>query len=72
MGGASSGGAEALFGLTTLEGLVANCNLPGSKAGGDDLESRRLEFGMGHGFGILGDRWAAVPELGLGLADTGH
>ena len=72
VGGASSGGAEALLGRTTMEGLAANDNLPGSGTGGDDLRSRRLDLALGYGFGVLDDRWTAIPELGLGLADTGR
>ena len=72
VGGASAGGAEALFGRTTLEGLAANDPLPGPDTGADDLRRRRLDLALGYGFGVLDDRWTAIPELGLGLADTGR
>ena len=49
VGGASSGGAEALLGSGTLEGLAANDN----GGGKDDLESRRLELKFGYGFAAL-------------------
>ena len=65
LGGASSGGAEALLGRTTLEGLAASDD-------GDDLGSRRLDLEIGYGFGVLNDRWMAIPELELGLTDTGR
>ena len=65
MGRASSGGAEALLGRGTLEGLAANDN-------GDELKSRRLEARFGYGFAAFGDRFTWTPEAGLGLSDTGR
>ena len=71
VGGASSGGAEALLGRGTLEGLAANDNGGGSRAG-DDLKSRRLELKFGYGFAAFGDRFTWTPEAGVGLSDTGR
>ena len=65
VGGASSGGAEALFGRGTLEGLAANDN-------GDDLRSRRLELRFGYGFAAFGDRFTWTPEAGVGLSHVGR
>ena len=72
LGGASSGGAGALLGRRTLEGLAANDPGSGSGAGGrDPLESRNLELRLGYGFPALGDRFTATPEIGLGMSN-GH
>ena len=68
VGGASSGGAEALLGSGTLEGLAANDN----GGGKDDLESRRLELKFGYGFAAFGDRFIWMPGAGVGLSDTGR
>ena len=64
LGGASSGGADALFGRRNLAGLAAN-------DGGDPLESRNLEVRFGYGLAVLGDRFTSTPELGLGMSN-GH
>ena len=64
VGASASGGADALLGRGTLEGLAANDN-------GDELENRRLELKLGYGFGAFGDRFTSTPELGLGLSQ-GH
>ena len=37
-----------------------------------DLESRRLEARFGYGYGMLGGRFTATPELGVALSDTGR
>ena len=66
VGGASSGGAEALLGSGTLEGLAANDN----GGGKDNLESRRLELKFGYGFAAFGDRFTWMPGAGVGLSDT--
>ena len=68
MGSSASGGADALLGRGTLEGLAANDN---GADGGDELENRRLELKLGYGFGAFGDRFTSTPELGLGLSQ-GH
>ena len=62
MGAAASGGMDALFGRRTLEGLAA-----GDEDG--DLANHRLDVGLGYGFGVLGDRFTAMPEAGLGLSN---
>ena len=62
VGGASSGGAEALFNLSTLESLADN----------DDLNNRRLELQLSYGLPVLGDRFTLVPELELGLYESGR
>ena len=64
LGGASSGGADALLGRRTLAGLAVGDD-------GDPLESRRLELRFGFGFGALGDRFTSTPELGFGMSN-GH
>ena len=60
VGGSSTGGVNALFGRRTLKGLAANED-------DDDLDRRRLEADLGYGFAVLGERYTATPELGLGL-----
>ena len=65
VGGAASGGADALFGHRHLGGLAAGDDGPG----GDDLANRRLELRMGYGFGAMENRFTATPELGLGLSN---
>ena len=60
MGGASRGGPAALLGRGTLAGLGA----------GDGSDARRFELELGYGVGVLGERWTATPELGLGLTDA--
>ena len=61
MGGASSGGMDALLERDTLEGLTAN---------DDELGERRLEAKLGYGMPVLGSRLVGTPELGLGLTGT--
>ncbi len=65
-GGASSGGAEALLGRGTLEGLAANEN------GGDDLRTRRLEARFGYGFAAFGDGFTLTPEAAVGFTNVGR
>ncbi len=64
LGGASSGGADALLGRPTLAGLAANDH-------GDPLESRSLEVRYGYGFPAFGDRFTSTPEIGFGMSN-GH
>ena len=63
VGAASSGGAEALLGRGTMEGLAPD-------DGGDELERRHLEAKLGYGFALFGGRYSGTPELGLGLSGT--
>ena len=63
VGAAPSGGAEALLGRGTLEGLAAN-------DGDDELERRHLEAKLGYGFALFGGRYTGTPELGLGLSGS--
>ena len=65
LGGASSGGMDALLGRGTLAGLAANDNDE------DALQQRRLELRFGYGFPAFGDGFTSTPELGLGLSN-GH
>ena len=53
-------GADALLGRQTLADLAANDN---------GFERRRLELNLGYGFPAFGDRFTAMPELGLGLSN---
>ncbi len=69
MGASATGGADALFGRTTLAGLAANDPGSESGAGDDDLANRRLELRMGYGFGAFGDRFTMTPEFGMGLSN---
>ena len=64
MGGPSSGGADALLGRATLAGLGAEDE--------ETPDARRFDARVGYGFGVLDERFTAVPELGLGLSHTGR
>ncbi len=70
MGGAASGGADALLGQRHLGGLAAidNGAGAGNGSGADDLENRRLELKLGYGFSAFQDRFTSTPEAGLGLS----
>ena len=61
MGGASSGGMDALLGRGTLEGLAASDD-------GGELANRRFEMRLGYGLAAFGDRFTLTPELGFGHA----
>ena len=61
LGLAASGGADALLGRPTLDGLAANDD-------GDELSRRRLDLRLGYGFGAFGDRFTMTPELGFGMS----
>ena len=63
MGLSATGGADALLGRTTLEGLAANDD-------GDELDRRRLELRLGYGFGAFGDRFTWTPQAGLGWSES--
>ena len=63
VGAPASGGMDALFGQSHLDGLAASHE-------GDALEGHRTELRMGYGFSVLGGRFTAMPEVGLGLSDS--
>ena len=70
VGDPASGGADALLAQGALTGLAAQ---PSSESDGDgDRQPRRLEARFGYGFPAWGGRFASVPEVGLGLTDTGQ
>ncbi|MYD77935.1 MAG: hypothetical protein F4239_03215 [Gammaproteobacteria bacterium] len=60
-GAQATGGADALLGRETLADLADNYK---------GFENRRLEFRLGYGFPVLGDRFTATPELGVALSDA--
>ena len=60
VGLSARGGMDALLGRRTLEGLAAHDD-------GDDLARRRLEFALGYGFPLFGDRFTSTPELGFAM-----
>ncbi len=62
MGLSATGGADALLGRTTLEGLAANDD-------GDEFDRRRLELRLGYGFAAFGDRFTSTPEAGFGMSE---
>ena len=64
LGGASSGGVDALLGRRTLAGLVVGDD-------GDPLESRSSEVRFGYGFAALGGGFTSTPEIGFGMSN-GH
>ena len=68
VGGAASGGADALLSRATLDGLAAN----DGGGGGDDLAARRLEARLGYGLPAFGGRFTLTPEAGAGFSDTGR
>ena len=57
LGSSASGGMQALLGHATLAGLAAT---------DDALGRRRLELRAGYGY-AAGDRFTAIPEVGLAL-----
>ena len=65
VGGSASGGMNALLSRDTLTGLAANDN-------GDDLQRRRLEARFGYGFAAFGDGFTSLPEIAVGLSNTGR
>ena len=67
VGASATGGMNALLGRGTMAGLAANDN-----GGEDDLRRRRLELKLGYGFSVLGDRFTSIPEIGVGLSDSGR
>jgi len=70
VGDPASGGADALLAQGALTGLAAQ---PGSELDGEgDLQHRRLEARFGYGFPAWDGRLASIPEIGLGLSDTGR
>ena len=64
-GAQASGGMDALLGRETLAGLARS-----GDGDGDAVDARRLELRVGYGLGVLGDRFTATPELGVGVSDT--
>ncbi|MXX88495.1 MAG: hypothetical protein F4213_18460 [Boseongicola sp. SB0677_bin_26] len=62
LGGASSGGVDALLGRRTLAGLAVGND-------GDPLESRSSEVRFGYGFAALGGGFTSTPELGFGMSN---
>ena len=62
LGLSATGGADALLGRRTLEGLAANDD-------GDELDRRRLELRLGYGFAAFGDRFTSRPAVGLGMSE---
>ena len=66
VGGAASGGVDALLARGTLADLAAQ---PGSRSGDyGGPGNRRLEARFGYGFPAWGGRFASVPEIGLGFS----
>ncbi|KKZ10942.1 MAG: hypothetical protein TE42_09100, partial [Candidatus Synechococcus spongiarum SP3] len=65
-GASSSGGVDALLSAATLDGLVADAN------GNDDLDNQRLELKLSYGLPTFRDGFTLIPELGLGLYDSGR
>ena len=61
MGAQAAGGADALLGRQTLDGLAANDN---------GMNSRRLELKLGYGLPAFGDRFTGTPEVGVALSDA--
>ena len=68
VGGASSGGAQALLSRATLDGLAAS----DAAADSDDLASRHLELKLGYGVAAFGGRFTWTPQAAAGLSSTGR
>ena len=62
VGAQAQGGADALLGRTTLEGLAATEDVPGG----------RLDATLGYGLAAFGDRFTGTPWAGLGLTESGR
>ena len=58
LGGSAAGGMHDLLARSTLAGLAVT---------DDGLDRRRLDVRAGYGFGALGDRFTATPEVGMAL-----
>ena len=58
----AQGGADALLGRTTLQGLAANHDAPGG----------RLDTTLGYGLAVFGDRFTGTPWAGFGLTESGR
>ncbi|MDE0201872.1 MAG: hypothetical protein OXK73_05490 [Rhodospirillaceae bacterium] len=64
VGAQASGGMDALLRPETTRVLEA--------ANDDGPDRRRLEARLGYGFALFGGGWMGVPEVGLGLTETGR
>ena len=65
VGAEANGAMDALLSRRTMDGLVANDN-------GNALRQRRLEVRLGYGLPVFAGRFAATPEIGLGLSEAGR
>ena len=69
VGGAATGGTDALLSRTTLAGLTQT----GTGTGGaNDLTARRLEVQFGYGLPAFDNRYTLTPEAGAGFSETGR
>ena len=64
LGESPSGRMNALLSRDPLSGLAA--------ANDNSDDPRRLEARFGYGFAALGDRFTSLPEISLGLSNTGR
>ena len=67
-GGSSSGGVGALLERGTLSGLSAT----GAGEALDGLHRQRLEARFGYGVPAFGDTFTWIPEVGVGVSETGR
>ena len=67
-GGSSSGGVGALLERGTLSGLSATG--AGEELGA--LHRQRLEARFGYGVPVFGDSFTWIPEVGVGVSETGR
>ena len=65
VGARAAGGMDALLERGALTGLASDDD------GESELARRRFETRLGYGFGVFGNRFTAMPGVGLGLSD-GH
>ena len=64
VGAEATGGMDALLRPDTARALAA--------ANDDGPDRRRLEARLGYGIALFGGGWTGVPEVGLGLTETGR
>ena len=70
VGGASSGGADALLSRATLDQLAADD--PQAQDANDDLQARRLDLTFGYGLAAFENRFTFTPQASVGVSDTGR
>ena len=68
MGGAATGGLDALFSTATMARLAAGDD----HDGGSGMENRRLELTLAYGLPAFSDSFSLTPQLTVGLGQAGR